>query len=408
MALNNRTIAAAPPGARIWDDQVRGLCLRVSATGRKAFYLVYRTRTGRQRGPKLADLEVMTLAQAREAAREMLAKVAVGGDPVADWRNERVAPTVAELGEQWLADHGRAIKPGTLRLYRIVFTKHIAPRLGALKVVAVQHADVDGVHKSLAGTPYLANRVLAAASCMFSYAEKHQMRPLGSNPCAHVHRFPEKKRKRYMRRAEAPSVAVQLAAHEANHTQAVAFIYLLILTGARPAEIASARREWIEPAGVGGVLRLPDSKTGARPVYLPPPVMRIVSQLPITSTGRLFQIKSPKALWNKIRVEAGAPDLRLYDLRHTFASAALEAGYSLSQIGELLGHASTQTTKRYAHLVDEKAHEVAADTAGLLERMMSGGDNQQNNERGEHTPPPAVDPIRFIDALPAQVLVNGK
>lgn len=406
MALNNRTIATAQPGARIWDDQVRGLCLRVSATGRKAFYLVYRTRAGQQRGPKLAGIEVMTLAQARDAAREMLAKVALGGDPVAEWRAEHAAPTVAEIGKQWLADHGRSIKPGTLRLYKTVFDDHISPRLGALKVAAVQHADVDAAHKSLAGTPYLANRVLAAASCMFSYAEKHRMRPLGSNPCAHVRRFQEKKRRRYMSRAEAPAVAAQLAAYESKQPQAVAFIYLLILTGARPAEIAGARREWIEPAGVGGVLRLPDSKTGARPVFLPPPVMRIVAHLPTTSTGRLFQIKSPKALWNKVRVEAGAPDLRLYDLRHTFASAALEAGHSLSQIGELLGHASTQTTKRYAHLVDDKAREVAADTAGLLERMMLGGQEQDENKQTEQSPPEPVDPVHVVRSAVSKALVD--
>lgn len=400
MSLTNRAIAAAKPGDRIWDDQVRGLCLRVSSTGRKAFYLVFRTRAGRQRGPKLADLEVMALAQARDAAREMLAAVALGGDPVAEWRAERAAPTVAELGDRWLADHGRAIKPRTLKLYRVVFEKHLRPKIGAFKAAAVQHADMDGLHKSMSATPHLANRMLATASCMFSYAEKHRIRPLGSNPCAHVRRFREDKRRRYMSRVEAPRVAAQLAKYAATHPQAVAFIYLLILSGARPVEIADARRDWIESVGAGGVLRLPDSKTGAKPVFLPPQVMQIVATLPVLSTGRLFQIKSPKHVWDGIRVGAGAPDLRLYDLRHTFASAALEAGYSLSQIGELLGHASAQTTKRYAHLVDEKAREAAADTAGLLERMMSG-EEQHQDEQPKTAPTEPVNPVSLVRSLPA-------
>lgn len=369
--LNNKIIADAKPGDRIWDDTVRGLCLRVSDQGRKAFYLNYRTRTGQQRGPKLADIELMTLTQARETAREWLAKVVLGGDPMADWKMERLAPTMADLGSRWLDDHGTMTKPRTLKMYTEIVNKYINPKLGRRKAAVLQHEDIDQVHKALKDSPYMANRVLATLSCMFNYAEKNRMRPAGTNPCRHVKRFKEEKRKRYMTKLEAPNVAAALAAHEVANPQAVAFIYLLMLSGARPIEITKARREWVERVGAGGVLRLPDSKTGAKPVFLPPQVMQIIDRLPKCRDGRLFSIKSPKHLWDELRVEAGVPDLRLYDLRHTFASAALEAGYSLAQIGELLGHASAQTTKRYAHLVDDKAHEAAASTAGLLERMMN-------------------------------------
>lgn len=405
MALNNRTIATAQPGARIWDDQVRGLCLRVSATGRKAFYLVYRTRAGQQRGPKLAGIEVMTLAQARDAAREMLAKVALGGDPVAEWRAEHAAPTVAELGARWLADHEASIKPRTLKLYRDVLTNRVLPALGSLKAAAVQHEDVGRLHKSMADTPTMANRTLAALSCMFTYAEKHRLRPPGSNPCAHVRRYRETKRRRYMSRGEAPQIAAALARYETTRHRAVAFVYLLILSGARPDEIAGAKPEWLECVGDGGVLRLPDSKTGSRSVYLPPQVMRVLAAIP-PAGGTLLGIKSPKSLWDRVRVEAGTPDLRLYDLRHTFASAALDAGYSLAQIGELLGHASTQTTKRYAHLIEEQAHEAAANTAGLLERMMSGGQQQDHHKQAEQLPTETVDPVRIVRPVIPKAFVD--
>lgn len=371
MSLSNKIIADAQPGDRIWDDTVRGLCLRVSGQGRKAFYLNYRTRTGQQRGPKLADIELMTLTQARETAKEWLAKVTLGGDPMADWKMERLAPTMADLGARWLNDHGAMTKPRTLKMYTEIVNKYVNPKLGKRKAATIQHEDVDLLHKTMKNSPYMANRVLAAMSCMFNYAEKNRMRPAGTNPCRHVKRFKEEKRNRYMTKLEAPKVAAALASYEETNPQAVAFIYLLMLSGARPIEITKARREWVERVGSGGVLRLPDSKTGAKPVFLPPQVMQIIDRLPKCRDGRLFNIKSPKYLWDRLRVEVGAPDFRLYDLRHTFASAALEAGYSLAQIGELLGHASAQTTKRYAHLVDEKAHEAAANTAGLLERMMN-------------------------------------
>jgi integrase len=169
--------------------------------------------------------------------------------------------------------------------------------------------------------------------------------------------------------AEAPVIASLLASQEAIRPKAVAFIYLLILSGARPSELAQARPEWIEPREVGGVLKLPDSKTGERTIHLPPQVMALISKLP-PGQGTLLGIQSPRALWDWVRKESGFTDLRMYDLRHTFASYALKAGYTLAQIGELLGHSSTQTTSRYAHLLDDMAQEVAAGTASLLEKTM--------------------------------------
>jgi len=148
----------------------------------------------------------------------------------------------------------------------------------------------------------------------------------------------------------------------------VAFIYLLILSGARKGEIAAARPEWLD----GDVLRLPDSKTGEKPVYLPPAAMAVIARLPRTRSGTLTGILDPKKFWEGIRTRAGCPDLRMHDLRHTFASAAISAGLTLAQIGELLGHSSTQTTQRYAHLIEEAAHTAAAQTADVMVARMQG------------------------------------
>lgn len=371
MPLSNKIIADAKPGETHWDEQVRGLHLRVSGAGRKAFYLYYRTKAAQVRHPKLADIGVLTLSQAREAAKETLAKVALGGDPSAEWRMERQAPRVADLCEQWLAEHAAQAKPKTVRENARIVKQYVTPKLGRLKAATVQHDDIEGLHQSLKATPYMANRTLAVVSMLFNYAEKRRLRLPGTNPCRHVRRFPEAKRRRYMTRDEAPRVAAVLTRYKATRPNAVVFIYLLVLSGARPDEIARARWEWLERVGDAGVLRLPDSKTGARPVYLPPSVMKLLDNLPAVRGATLLRIKSPAKLWALVRLEAGVPDLRMYDLRHTFASVALKAGHSLDQIGELLGHASTQTTKGYTHLLEDSAHEAAASTALLLEQMMN-------------------------------------
>ncbi len=363
--MTSAEIKASRPGTVIRDDVVTGLHLR-AFDNRKSFYLWFRTKAGQERKPKLGDFGVLTVAQARDMARAILAEVAAGRDPVAERRAVREAPTVADLCDRYLGEHAKTKKSGTKDEAWI--SQYVLPRLGRKKIADVAYDDAAGLHKSMAHVPYLANRVQALLSKMFNLAERWGYRPAHSNPCRHVARYKEAKRERYMARGEAQAVAEALARHEERHPQAVAFLYLLILTGARCGEIAMARWDWLD----GNVLRLPDSKTGAKPVFLPPQALAVVEKLPRTS-GTICGIKSPRALWDKVRHEAGCPDLRLHDLRHSFASAALAAGLSLSQIGELLGHRSTQTTKRYAHLMDEAAHAAAAQTASKLAEMMGRG-----------------------------------
>lgn len=369
--LTAKTIATAQEGATLWDKTARGLHLRVRKSG-KAFFFYYRTKEGQERRPKIGDVGTVTLEQARGKAKEWAAIVALGGDPMADRTVARAEPTVAELADKYLAEY--AVKKKSHAKDKAMVDLYVKPKLGGKRVKAVEYSDIDAIHKSLESKPFAANRVLALLSKMFNLAERWQYRAQHTNPCRHVQRYPEPKRKVYVKSDEAPRIAAVLAKYEATRPQAVLFTYLLILSGARPDEISRARPDQVEPRPLGGVLRLQEHKTDGtgseRMVYLPPQVMDLIKKYPGTADS-LTGIKSPKALWGIIRKEANVPHLRLYDLRHTFASAALKAGYTLAQIGELLGHASTQTTSRYAHIMDEMAQTAAAETAAVLERMMN-------------------------------------
>lgn len=368
--LTNRGISAARPGDVLRDATTPGLHLRCFENS-KAFYLYFRTRDGRERRPKLGDFGVITLDQARRMARKMLGLVAEGRDPVAEQNGARPTLTVADLLDRYLREYARAEKKAkSCREDERNINVVLLPKLGALYAAEVRYEHISALHQELKATPYLANRVLALLSKAFNLAERWGIRPNGSNPCRHVARFTERRRKRCMRSDEAPIIAAALARHEQTSPQSVAFIYLLILTGARPDEIRRARWDSLE----GSTLRLCEHKadrTGEdRVIHLPPAVMRLLERLPRT-TGTLTGIVSPRKLWERIREEAGCPDLRLYDLRRTFASAALKAGYSLPQIGELLGHSSEQTTKGYTYLLDGVAQEAAVKTAGILEAMLA-------------------------------------
>ncbi len=255
------------------------------------------------------------------------------------------------------------------REFQRLADKHITPRIGKLDVGMVGVQEAYHVHKALEATPYQANRVLAVLSSAMRHAERLGMRPVGSNPCSLVRPFPERSRRRYMRPEEAQAILRLLKAHEESHPKQVLFLYLLLWTGARPDEIRRAKWSDLD----GSVLTLHKHKTDRtgqdRLIYLPDAAVALLDAAPKNSAlivGRACE----RRLWASIRVQAGCPDLRVYDLRHTFASAALQAGCSLGQIGELLGHKSTQTTARYAHLMQDSGKAAAEATAVILRGMI--------------------------------------
>lgn len=360
--LNERSAKAAQPGDVLRDASVRGLHLRCFCE-RKSFYLYYRTKAGQERKPKLGDYGSITLTQARKIAQELLAKVAMGGDPQAEREAARAERTLVELWAEYWKRHGSKKKSSGAD--QGIWDRYLRDKLGSRKLSAIAYTDIADLHESMADKPIMANRALALASKMFSFAHKPLEWTDGRNPAKGVQRYRETKRKRYMRAEEAARIAAALAAESTENPASVAFIYLLILTGARKGEIASAKWSQLD----GAKLVLQEHKTDAtghdRVIHLPPQAMAVIERLPRTS-GTITGIQSPQALWEKVRAAAGCPDLRLHDLRHSFASAAIAAGMTLAQIGELLGHTSTQTTARYAHLVEEAAAKAAAETANRI------------------------------------------
>jgi len=373
MELNEKNIRTAKPGDILRDKTVRGLHLRVFEES-AGFYLFYRTKGGEQRKPKLGTHGQITLVQARRVAQEWLAEVAAGRDPSRDRAEERAAPTVADLWKEYYQRHASRIKSGST--YERQWKLHIEPRLGRMKVADVTYSMIADIHEGMASTPIEANRVLAFLSGMFNFG----CRPLEwieRSPVRGVKRYKENKRRRYMTGEETARIAEILDREAAVNPASVAFLYLLILTGARKGEIAAARWEWIS----GASIHLPDSKTGEKQVYLPEPARDVLDRLPRT-TGTITGILTPQKLWERVRKEAGCPDLRMHDLSHSFASAALSAGLTLGQIGELLGHKSTQTTKRYAHLVEEAATAAATATADRIVDAMKRKSPALEGERG--------------------------
>ena len=394
--LTQRTIDAAKPSAKryiIGDTDIPGFRLHVLPSGKKAFYLAYRVGGGRgatQREPKIGDWPAVKAEQARRIAADWFAEVRSGGDPAAKRRGVRQAPRMSELFDRYLSDHARPHKkPSSIANDERLLAKRLVPAFGHKKVAEIARADVADFHNSLTNTPYEANRALALLSKAFNLAEIWEMRPEGTNPCRHVKKFQEKQRKRFLSLAELARLGSVMRRAENDgkltlpakpgvrseprtvpiSTAALATIRLEVFTGARKGEILSLRWDWIDFENRR--INLPDSKTGDNSIPLNSAALAVLGKVPriqgnphvIVGAKLGAALVNPYKAWHAIREAAGIDDVRMHDLRHSFASVGAGGGLSLPIIGALLGHKNMQTTQRYAHLADDPL-KVATDAIG--------------------------------------------
>lgn len=369
--LTEANIKLAQPGDVLWDEKIKGLHLRVRGT-KRSFHLYYRTKAGQERRPKLGEHGSISLTQARKMAGDMWLEIGAGKDPSQAHKDARTEGTLTDLWEEFW--RRRASKKKTSSEDNRLWLKFLEPWAGSKKLSAIDYTMAADLHEDVTeeSGPIQANRVLALLSAMFNFGVK-PLEWIEKNPAEGVERNKETKRKRYMTMDEAMAISAALAKREATHPASVAFIYLLILTGARKGEISKAT--WGQVRGNKMVLseHKTDGSGNDRVIHLPPVALAVLNTLPKVEGGTITGLASPKKLWEAVRVEAGCPDLRLHDLRHSFASAAISAGLTLPQIGELLGHSSTQTTKRYSHLQDEAAATAAGSIADKIMGQMTIG-----------------------------------
>ena len=377
-SISKRTVEAlsAEKDTVYWDSEMKGFGVRVYPTGSKVYVVQSRGRGGPTR-VTVGRHGVITTEQARRRAALILARIKAGEEPNAvNGSRAEPGPMVAELAERYLREHVAVrCKPSTARGYRYVIGKYILPAFGSLPIGALNRGHVSDLHFRLRNTPSTANEVIATLSRMLNRAEVWGLFPAGRNPCRHVVKYRRVRRERFLTEAEFRRLGLTLAALQAEGrvpVHAAAALRLLMLTGCRCNEIVTLR--WEDVHLDANEIRLRDSKSGPRVVPLSPAAARILADLP-RAPGNPWVIAGSKPgsrlshityYWYRVRERAGLGDVRLHDLRHSFASRALALGESLPMIGKLLGHTKMQTTARYAHLARDSVRDAAARVAASI------------------------------------------
>ncbi len=369
--ITKRAVDALRPAERervVWDDDITGFGVRVHPTGRKVYIVKYR-HEGRAVKATIGPHGLITPAAARARAAEIVTLARTGRDLEGKTPRKAGGATMADLARRFLdeyaADH---LKPSTAALNRKIVEKRILPRLGRRRVADIGRADAAALHHDMCSVPGHANRTLGVLSRMLTMAEVWEMRPEGVNPCRFVKKYPERRRERFLSDDEYRRLGAALRDAEREgfaSPAAIAAIRLLMLTGCRSGEILSLR--WEDVDLDRGELRLSDSKTGARIVHLGDPAIEVLRGIQrrednpwvIPGLKRAAHLAFLHGPWRLILERAGIKNLRIHDLRHSFASGGLLVGEGLPMIGKLLGHNKVQTTARYAHLANDPVKSAA-------------------------------------------------
>ena len=390
--LTDKIIKALPApktGEKItYDEAVKGFGVRVTAKGARSFLLNYRTRLGRERRFTIGAFGDWKTGPARTEAIELKKQIDRGGDPLGDIHAGRKAPTMADLCDRFEEEHLPRLRPSTQKSYQQQIAAEIRPAMGALKVAEVAFADVDRLHRTISKrAPYRANRVLAPLSKMLNLAIKWQWRT--DNPCEHVERNQEHKRRRYLSAEELGRLTIALK--NCKDQQSADIVRMLLLTGARRGEVLAAK--WDDIDLDAGTWRKPGSATKQKTeheVPLSAAARTLLKDLQARSAPKAVWLfpardghrKDIKDTWARLCRAADIKAARAHDLRHTYASVLASAGQSLPIIGALLGHATPTTTARYAHLFDdplrkatERAGEILSGQPSAEIVSLKGGKN---------------------------------
>lgn len=414
--LSEKIVKAAEPRARpyqIFDEEVVGFSAVIQKSGSRGFALDYSFK-GRQRRMSIGRWPEWSVTAARDRAKQLRREIDAGLDPLAERHEARSAPRVSDLIDRYLKEHAAHLAPRNASDQESMLRKLVEPQWKHRLVAEIDAADVERILSLIAAgrarpakdkarsrgkrklapakpTPIRANRVGEVLRKMFNLSVAWKMR--ADNPAEGFRRRMETERERFLSMDELARLGDAL--HAAEDQRAAGVVRMCMLTGARLGEVRTARFEqfnlelgtWSKPAAntkQRRVHRIPISAETAalvrqRRVAVPKGCDWLFPGDALGADGQPKDqpVQEIRRFWSGIQKAAQLPDVRIHDLRHTFASLLVSGGASLEMIGKLLGHSQMRTTQRYAHLLDSPLRagvDAVADIMKARPRLVKGGE----------------------------------
>lgn len=369
--------AKCPEGKKridYFDTHTRGFVLEVRDSGGKTYYLRYRDEYGRQRQKKIGDVPSITFDQARTAAIKTRSRIVLGENPAEDKKIKRSIPTIAEFYNTTYLPFLQGYRRNMQSDYSFQQT-HLLPRFGSKRLDELTQQDVINAQQSMTKAGYAggtANKFIVQIRYMYNVAKKQGVPGSEYNPAAGVKQIAVQGRERFLTKEEIARLGT--AVEKSTNKQLRYIIALLLMLGCRKQELLNAKWEHIDLDRRSW--KIPLSKSGkARHIPLSSAAVELFKELPRLRNCP-YALPNPKTLkpygdihaqWHTACRKAGLKDVRIHDLRHTFASMLVNAGQSLFVVSRALGHANVAQTARYSHLADDTllaAADVAAKAMG--------------------------------------------
>ena len=360
--LTDARIAALRPREReytVWDDRLSGLGVRVRPSGHRSYICL---RNGRK-----VSLGPAALKAVEEARRECFESVAPA----------ETAPSFGDfVANQWRAACYEHFKPSTQRAVNVALNSQLLPTFGSTRLDRITAAEVVRWFDRYSKTaPVGANNALDTLRQMMNHAIA--CGHIERNPAQGIKRNRRPRLTRFLSREEIRRLHAELDAcgrGTASRRQQADIVRLLLATGCRKNEIVKLQWREVDEAA----LNLADSKTGPRKVFLNAQARSIIERQPRAESPYVFPLPAGRsrsgnlALWNKVKMRAGLEDVRLHDLRHTFASHAVMQGVPLPVVARLLGHRNVRMTLRYAHVADRDVEAAAERIGSAISALLNG------------------------------------
>lgn len=373
---------------RLFDTELPGFLCEVSTAGRKSFHIVTQDEFGRQRQKKVADFPAVSVKAAREQAVSLLQAVRSDGAAVLDaGRERRACPTLAEFVRERYLPHVKTTKR-SWHTDESFLRNHLLPALGSRRLAEITLDDMQCFYRAdlaRGAARGSANRRIILMRYLFNLAIKWGTPGVTHNPAREVELVdPQNTRERFLCSEE--MVRLQEAVESSSNKLLRFIVPALLLTGLRKREVLDARWEHIDFEA--RTWFVPHTKSGKpRTVQLSDTLVGLLRSVPRregeagAEAGAEWVFASPKTgkpfvsifyAWDTARKKAGIPEVRMHDLRHTFASLLINSSYELYDVMSALGHTQMRTTMRYAHLSRERkraAVEAVAEKSGLSGRL---------------------------------------